>query len=158
MDFPHNRTLFGWFRQGVSDGMRREGRILLADEMGLGKTLQALSLAAQYREECLSCEDLGFKSMAHDTWKIVQQISRDQFLIWNPPMQPTHNLKFETAWGGQFWWCALHPYAGFGKNKLRPGSVTLCSLRMCRSSRKAQKVTEQFMRSHVMLPLYVAKI
>lgn len=37
--------------EGVSDGMRREGRILLADEMGLGKTLQALSLAAQYREE-----------------------------------------------------------------------------------------------------------
>ena len=37
--------------EGVSFGMEKCGRVLIADEMGLGKTLQALALAAQYRED-----------------------------------------------------------------------------------------------------------
>jgi len=36
--------------EGVHFGTEKAGRVLIADEMGLGKTLQALALAAQYRE------------------------------------------------------------------------------------------------------------
>lgn len=37
--------------EGIAYGLHRGGRVLLGDEMGLGKTLQALLLAAQYKEE-----------------------------------------------------------------------------------------------------------
>jgi len=37
--------------EGVRFGVGRNGRCLIGDEMGLGKTLQALAIAAQYREE-----------------------------------------------------------------------------------------------------------
>lgn len=34
-----------------SFAISREGRLLLADDMGLGKTIQAICIAAYYREE-----------------------------------------------------------------------------------------------------------
>ena len=38
-------------REGVQFGLRHGGRALIGDEMGLGKTVQAIALAAAYRDE-----------------------------------------------------------------------------------------------------------
>lgn len=38
-------------REGVKFGLRRAGRCLIGDEMGLGKTVQAIALAAAYRDD-----------------------------------------------------------------------------------------------------------
>ena len=37
--------------KGVRFGIRRNGRVLIADDMGVGKTIQAIALAACYRED-----------------------------------------------------------------------------------------------------------
>lgn len=44
-------ALLPYQHEGVTFGMGRRGRILIGDDMGLGKTLQALALAAQYKED-----------------------------------------------------------------------------------------------------------
>eukprot|EP00117_Sycon_ciliatum_P035322 scpid82815/ scgid0767/ SWI/SNF-related matrix-associated actin-dependent regulator of chromatin subfamily A-like protein 1; HepA-related protein; Sucrose nonfermenting protein 2-like 1 len=44
-------ALFPFQKQGIEFGISRNGRVLLADEMGLGKTVQAIALAAYYRNE-----------------------------------------------------------------------------------------------------------
>ncbi|GFO17797.1 swi/snf-related matrix-associated actin-dependent regulator of chromatin subfamily a-like protein 1 [Plakobranchus ocellatus] len=44
-------TLKEFQREGVNIAIHRKGRLLLADDMGLGKTLQAICVAAYYREE-----------------------------------------------------------------------------------------------------------
>ena len=38
-------------RAGVQFGISCNGRCLIADEMGLGKTLQAIAIAAHYRQD-----------------------------------------------------------------------------------------------------------
>lgn len=38
-------------REGVSMGIRMNGRCLIADEMGLGKTIQALGIASYYKDD-----------------------------------------------------------------------------------------------------------
>ena len=43
--------LMSFQREGVKFGLRHGGRALIGDEMGLGKTVQALALAAAYRDE-----------------------------------------------------------------------------------------------------------
>ncbi|GFS00493.1 SWI/SNF-related matrix-associated actin-dependent regulator of chromatin subfamily A-like protein 1 [Elysia marginata] len=44
-------TLKAFQREGVNIAIHRKGRLLLADDMGLGKTLQAICVAAYYRDE-----------------------------------------------------------------------------------------------------------
>lgn len=44
-------TLKAFQREGVNVAIHRKGRLLLADDMGLGKTLQAICVAAYYRNE-----------------------------------------------------------------------------------------------------------
>ncbi|RUS78192.1 hypothetical protein EGW08_014051 [Elysia chlorotica] len=44
-------TLKAFQREGVNIAIHRKGRLLLADDMGLGKTLQAICVAAYYRED-----------------------------------------------------------------------------------------------------------
>jgi len=46
-----DHPLMEFQKEGIRYGLSRHGRCLIADEMGLGKTLQALVIAAQYREE-----------------------------------------------------------------------------------------------------------
>lgn len=43
--------MFPFQREGVQFGVSRDGRCIIADEMGLGKTIQALALAAWYKED-----------------------------------------------------------------------------------------------------------
>ncbi|XP_065896709.1 SWI/SNF-related matrix-associated actin-dependent regulator of chromatin subfamily A-like protein 1 isoform X2 [Dysidea avara] len=43
-------TLMPFQREGVEFGIHHKGRVLIADDMGLGKTLQAICIAAYYRE------------------------------------------------------------------------------------------------------------
>uniref|UniRef100_UPI003AB0F028 SWI/SNF-related matrix-associated actin-dependent regulator of chromatin subfamily A-like protein 1 n=1 Tax=Centroberyx gerrardi TaxID=166262 RepID=UPI003AB0F028 len=45
------RSLMPFQREGVNFAVSREGRLLLADDMGLGKTVQAICIAAYYRNE-----------------------------------------------------------------------------------------------------------
>lgn len=44
-------SLMPFQSEGVGFAISREGRLLLADDMGLGKTIQAICIAAYYREE-----------------------------------------------------------------------------------------------------------
>ncbi|XP_028928029.1 SWI/SNF-related matrix-associated actin-dependent regulator of chromatin subfamily A-like protein 1 isoform X1 [Ornithorhynchus anatinus] len=44
-------SLMPFQRDGVNFAVAKEGRLLLADDMGLGKTVQAICIAAYYREE-----------------------------------------------------------------------------------------------------------
>ncbi|NXD78762.1 SMAL1 protein, partial [Halcyon senegalensis] len=44
-------SLMPFQREGVNFAILRSGRLLLADDMGLGKTIQAICIAAYYREE-----------------------------------------------------------------------------------------------------------
>ncbi|NXW48589.1 SMAL1 protein, partial [Nyctiprogne leucopyga] len=44
-------SLMPFQREGVNFAILRNGRLLLADDMGLGKTIQAICVAAYYREE-----------------------------------------------------------------------------------------------------------
>ncbi|KAG7464161.1 hypothetical protein MATL_G00184420 [Megalops atlanticus] len=44
-------SLMPFQRDGVNFAVSRQGRLLLADDMGLGKTVQAICIAAFYREE-----------------------------------------------------------------------------------------------------------
>ncbi|XP_048866570.1 SWI/SNF-related matrix-associated actin-dependent regulator of chromatin subfamily A-like protein 1 isoform X2 [Brienomyrus brachyistius] len=44
-------SLMPFQRDGVSFAVSRQGRLLLADDMGLGKTVQAICIAALYRDE-----------------------------------------------------------------------------------------------------------
>ncbi|KAM6269250.1 SWI/SNF-related matrix-associated actin-dependent regulator of chromatin subfamily A-like protein 1 isoform 3-T3 [Porphyrio hochstetteri] len=44
-------SLMPFQREGVNFAILRDGRLLLADDMGLGKTIQAICIAAYYREE-----------------------------------------------------------------------------------------------------------
>jgi SNF2-related domain len=43
--------LMAFQREGVKFGLLHGGRVLIGDEMGLGKTVQAIALAAAYRDE-----------------------------------------------------------------------------------------------------------
>jgi len=43
--------LRGFQRDGITEGVKRDGRIMLADEMGLGKSVQALGIALFFRED-----------------------------------------------------------------------------------------------------------
>lgn len=45
------RSLMPFQREGVNFAVSKEGRLLLADDMGLGKTVQAICIAAYYRNE-----------------------------------------------------------------------------------------------------------
>ena len=45
------QQLMAFQREGVQFGLRHGGRVLIGDEMGLGKTVQAIALAAAYRDE-----------------------------------------------------------------------------------------------------------
>ncbi|XP_054642861.1 SWI/SNF-related matrix-associated actin-dependent regulator of chromatin subfamily A-like protein 1 isoform X2 [Dunckerocampus dactyliophorus] len=44
-------SLMPFQREGVNFAVFKQGRLLLADDMGLGKTVQAICIAAYYREE-----------------------------------------------------------------------------------------------------------
>ncbi|ELR17128.1 helicase, putative [Acanthamoeba castellanii str. Neff] len=44
-------ALYPFQREGVMFALQRNGRALIADEMGLGKTLQAIAIAAYYKED-----------------------------------------------------------------------------------------------------------
>ena len=44
-------AMFPFQREGVRFALRRGGRCLIGDQMGLGKTVQAIAIAACYREE-----------------------------------------------------------------------------------------------------------
>ncbi|XP_061580481.1 SWI/SNF-related matrix-associated actin-dependent regulator of chromatin subfamily A-like protein 1 [Cololabis saira] len=44
-------SLMPFQREGVNFAVSKQGRILLADDMGLGKTVQAITIAAYYRNE-----------------------------------------------------------------------------------------------------------
>lgn len=44
-------SLLPFQRVGVNFGIHKNGRVLIADDMGLGKTIQAICLAAYYRDE-----------------------------------------------------------------------------------------------------------
>ncbi|NXH22080.1 SMAL1 protein, partial [Bucco capensis] len=44
-------SLMPFQREGVNFAVFRNGRVLLADDMGLGKTIQAICIAAYYRQE-----------------------------------------------------------------------------------------------------------
>ncbi|XP_028249272.1 SWI/SNF-related matrix-associated actin-dependent regulator of chromatin subfamily A-like protein 1 isoform X2 [Parambassis ranga] len=45
------RSLMPFQREGVNFAVAKQGRVLLADDMGLGKTVQAICIAAYYRDE-----------------------------------------------------------------------------------------------------------
>ncbi|XP_034549236.1 SWI/SNF-related matrix-associated actin-dependent regulator of chromatin subfamily A-like protein 1 [Notolabrus celidotus] len=45
------RSLMPFQREGVNFAVSKQGRLLLADDMGLGKTIQAICIAAFYRNE-----------------------------------------------------------------------------------------------------------
>ncbi|PRW20657.1 SWI SNF-related matrix-associated actin-dependent regulator of chromatin subfamily A 1 isoform X1 [Chlorella sorokiniana] len=45
------QQLMPFQREGVKFALRRGGRVLIGDEMGLGKTVQAIAVAAAYRDE-----------------------------------------------------------------------------------------------------------
>ncbi|XP_074550566.1 SWI/SNF-related matrix-associated actin-dependent regulator of chromatin subfamily A-like protein 1 [Halichoeres trimaculatus] len=45
------RSLMPFQREGVNFAVSKQGRLLLADDMGLGKTVQAICIAAFYRNE-----------------------------------------------------------------------------------------------------------
>ncbi|XP_069472910.1 SWI/SNF-related matrix-associated actin-dependent regulator of chromatin subfamily A-like protein 1 [Ambystoma mexicanum] len=45
------QSLMPFQRDGVNFAISREGRLLLADDMGLGKTIQAICIAAYFRDE-----------------------------------------------------------------------------------------------------------
>ncbi|KAJ8385096.1 hypothetical protein AAFF_G00193170 [Aldrovandia affinis] len=51
VDLCLTHSLMPFQRDGVSFAVSRAGRLLLADDMGLGKTIQAICIAAFYREE-----------------------------------------------------------------------------------------------------------
>ncbi|XP_028992553.1 SWI/SNF-related matrix-associated actin-dependent regulator of chromatin subfamily A-like protein 1 isoform X2 [Betta splendens] len=45
------RSLMPFQKEGVNFALSKQGRLLLADDMGLGKTVQAICIAAYYRNE-----------------------------------------------------------------------------------------------------------
>ncbi|KAK3569061.1 hypothetical protein QTP86_021529 [Hemibagrus guttatus] len=51
IDTTLTRSLMPFQQHGVNFAVSREGRLLLADDMGLGKTVQAICIAAYYRNE-----------------------------------------------------------------------------------------------------------
>ncbi|KAG7330920.1 hypothetical protein KOW79_004889 [Hemibagrus wyckioides] len=51
IDTTLTRSLMPFQQHGVDFAVSREGRLLLADDMGLGKTVQAICIAAYYRNE-----------------------------------------------------------------------------------------------------------
>ncbi|KAI5618620.1 SWI/SNF-related matrix-associated actin-dependent regulator of chromatin subfamily A-like protein 1 [Silurus asotus] len=51
IDSSLTRSLMPFQQLGVNFAVSREGRLLLADDMGLGKTVQAICIAAYYRNE-----------------------------------------------------------------------------------------------------------
>ncbi|KAL0985684.1 hypothetical protein UPYG_G00160460 [Umbra pygmaea] len=51
IDASLTNNLMPFQREGVNFAVSRKGRLLLADDMGLGKTVQAICIAAFYRQE-----------------------------------------------------------------------------------------------------------
>ncbi|GLD52027.1 SWI/SNF-related matrix-associated actin-dependent regulator of chromatin subfamily A-like protein 1 [Lates japonicus] len=51
IDSTLTRSLMPFQREGVNFAVSKQGRLLLADDMGLGKTVQAICVAAFYRDE-----------------------------------------------------------------------------------------------------------
>ncbi|TMS06428.1 SWI/SNF-related matrix-associated actin-dependent regulator of chromatin subfamily A-like protein 1 [Larimichthys crocea] len=51
IDHSLTRSLMPFQREGVNFAVSKQGRLLLADDMGLGKTVQAICIAAYYRNE-----------------------------------------------------------------------------------------------------------
>uniref|UniRef100_A0A665WW78 SWI/SNF-related matrix-associated actin-dependent regulator of chromatin subfamily A-like protein 1 n=1 Tax=Echeneis naucrates TaxID=173247 RepID=A0A665WW78_ECHNA len=51
IDLSLTRSLMPFQREGVNFAVSKEGRLLLADDMGLGKTVQAICIAAYYKNE-----------------------------------------------------------------------------------------------------------
>ena len=59
--------------------MSKQGRLLLADDMGLGKTIQAICIAAYYRNEWPLL--VVAPSSVRFTWAEVNTSNRTLFLI-----------------------------------------------------------------------------
>lgn len=51
VDYKLVKALMPFQIEGVSFGIRHDGRVLIADDMGLGKTIQAICVASYYRAE-----------------------------------------------------------------------------------------------------------
>lgn len=62
-----------------SFAVAKQGRLLLADDMGLGKTVQAICIAAYYRNEWPLL--VVAPSSVRFTWAEVKTLSRASFLI-----------------------------------------------------------------------------
>ncbi|KAG7668731.1 hypothetical protein Ndes2526B_g03642 [Nannochloris sp. 'desiccata'] len=72
--------LYGFQREAVQFGLQRGGRVLLGDDMGLGKTVQALALAACYKD------DWPLLIVSPSTMKLVW---KEAVRAWLPPaLQP----------------------------------------------------------------------
>lgn len=71
--------LFPFQREGVNFAISHNGRILMADDMGLGKTIQALCIAAYYRQEWPLL--VVVPSSVRFAWK-------EQILRWLPSVNP----------------------------------------------------------------------
>lgn len=59
--------------------MSKQGRLLLADDMGLGKTVQAICIAAYYRNEWPLL--VVAPSSVRFTWAEVKKKKKDCFLL-----------------------------------------------------------------------------
>lgn len=84
MDSKIFGRLYQFQKDGVSFGVRQNGRVLIGDEMGVGKTIQALCLAQVYRNEwpvvviCPSSLKLNWKDEA---LKWVANLDQDQVQV-----------------------------------------------------------------------------
>ncbi|KAJ8004397.1 hypothetical protein DPEC_G00135290 [Dallia pectoralis] len=79
IDSSLTQSLMPFQRDGVNFAVSKEGRLLLADDMGLGKTVQAICIAAYYRNEWPLL--VVAPSSVRFTWA-------EAFRRWLPSVQP----------------------------------------------------------------------
>ncbi|KAI8515486.1 SWI/SNF- matrix-associated actin-dependent regulator of chromatin sub A-like protein 1 [Branchiostoma belcheri] len=128
-------TLLPFQRKGVNFAIWRNGRVLIADDMGLGKTMQALCVAAYYRQEWPLL--IVTPSSLRLTWA-------EAFHRWLPSVDPQavtvmltgkdnprSGLVTITRWAFHRWLPSVDPQAITvmltGKDNPKSGQVTITS-------------------------------
>ncbi|XP_036609529.1 SWI/SNF-related matrix-associated actin-dependent regulator of chromatin subfamily A-like protein 1 [Trichosurus vulpecula] len=104
-------------RTGVNFAVSRGGRLLLADDMGLGKTIQAICIAAYYRNEWPLL--VVAPSSVRFTWE-------QAFHRWLPSLSPDSTNVVET-----------------GKDSLTAGLINICSFDLLSKLKKQLKTSFQ---------------
>ncbi|XP_074047514.1 SWI/SNF-related matrix-associated actin-dependent regulator of chromatin subfamily A-like protein 1 [Macrotis lagotis] len=110
-------SLMPFQRTGVNFAISKGGRLLLADDMGLGKTIQAICIAAYYREEWPLL--VVTPSSVRFTWE-------QAFHRWLPSLSPDSTNVVET-----------------GKDNLTAGLINIVSFDLLSKLKKQLKASFQ---------------